>query len=140
MEDSRYFFADDTKNVGSHMNSYSPENNVNKATKWSKQNRLEFNMAKFEKICFDVKKLDRSSVHIYADDTEITCKFSVNDLVIIITTKLNWENYINQWLSKAQQSFFLEEKRSIFYKYEGKIKFLNKLSFLLSILLYASNV
>ena len=31
-------------------------NDENKAIKWSKENRLEFHMAKFEAICFDVKK------------------------------------------------------------------------------------
>ena len=34
-----------------------------------KKNRLEFNNAKFEAICFDVKRLDQCSVHLYADDT-----------------------------------------------------------------------
>ena len=106
MEDSRYIFANDTKNIGSHMNLFSPENDVNKATKWSKQNRLEFNMAEFENICFDVRNLDQSSVQMYADDTEITCKSSGNNLGIINTNKLNWDSHINQWLSKAQQSFF----------------------------------
>ena len=50
-----------------------------------KKNRLEFNNAKFEAICFDVKKLVQSSVHLYADDIETTCKTAVNDLGLIIT-------------------------------------------------------
>ena len=49
------FFADDTKIIGSHVNIFSLQNDVNKASKWSKENRLEFNNAKCEAICFDVK-------------------------------------------------------------------------------------
>ena len=44
-------------------------------------------MAKSEAICFDVKKLDQCSVQLYADDTKITCKSSVNDL---------WYNYMQK--------------------------------------------
>ena len=50
--------------------------------------KQKFNNAKFEAICFDVKKLDQFSVHLYADDTEITCKSLVNDLGIVITNNL----------------------------------------------------
>ena len=85
------------------MNLFLLQNDVNKAIKWSKENRLEFNMVKFEAICFDVKKLDQCSVHLYADDSEITCKSSVNDLGIIIINKLKWDSQINQRLSKAQK-------------------------------------
>ena len=99
-------------------------------TKWSKENRMEFKNAKFEAICFDVKKLDQCSVHLYADDTEITCKSPVNDLGIVITNNLKWDSHINQRLSKAQQNLFLEEKRSLFYKYESKSKFIQKLHFI----------
>ena len=67
------------------MNLFLLQNDVNKAIKWSKENRFEFNMAKFEAICFDVKKLDQCSVHLYVDDTEITCKYSVNDLGIFFS-------------------------------------------------------
>ena len=49
------FFADDTKNIGSQMNLFLLQNDLNNATKWSKENRLEFNNANFEAICFDVK-------------------------------------------------------------------------------------
>ena len=88
MENSSYIFADDAKIIGSQMNLFSLQNQLNNAIKWSKQNRLEFNNAKFEAICFDLKKLDQSSVHLYADDTVITCKSSVNDLGIVITNNL----------------------------------------------------
>ena len=88
-------------------------------------------MAKFEAICYDVKKLDQCSVHLYAFNTEITCKSLVNDLGIIISNKLKWDSHINQRLSKAQQKlFFLEEKHSLFYKYENKSKFIQKLHFI----------
>ena len=63
MENSTYLFADDTKFIGSQMNLFALQNGVDKAIKWSQENRLEFNMAKFEAICFDVKKLDQCSVH-----------------------------------------------------------------------------
>ena len=65
------------------MNLFLLQNDANKAIKWSEENRVEFNMAKFEAMCFDVKKLDQCSIHLYADDTEITCKSSVKDLGII---------------------------------------------------------
>ena len=100
------------------------------AIKWSKENRLEFNNAKFEAICFDEKKLDQSSVHLSADDTEITSKSSLNDLGIIITNNLKWDSHINGRLSKAQRKLFLEEKLSLFYKYESKSKFVQKLHFI----------
>ena len=70
------------------MTLFSLKIDVNKAIKRSKENRLELRMAKFEDICFDVKKLDKCSVYLYADDTEITSKSSVKDLGIIITYKL----------------------------------------------------
>ena len=88
MENSTYLFTDDTKIIGSRMSLFSLKNDLNKAIKWSKENRLEFNKAKFEAVCFDLKKSDQCSVHLYADDTEITCKSSVNDLVIVITNNL----------------------------------------------------
>ena len=106
MENSTYLFADDTKIIGSQMNLFSLQNDLNKAIKWSKENRMQFNNAKFEAICFDVKKLDQCSVHLYADDTEITCKSSVNDLGVVITNNLKWDSHINQRLSKAQQKLF----------------------------------
>ena len=98
MQNSTYLFADDTKNIGSQMSLFLLQNDLNKALKWSKENRLEFNMSKFEAICFDVKKLDQCSVHLYADDTEITCKSSVNHLGIIISNMLKMDSHINQRL------------------------------------------
>ena len=98
MQNSTYLFADDTKIIGSQMSLFLLQNDLNKALKWSKENRLEFNMSKFEAICFDVKKLDQCSVHLYADDTEITCKSSVNDLGIIISNMLKTDSHINQRL------------------------------------------
>ena len=69
---------------------------------------MEFNNAKFEAIF--VKKLDQCSVHLYADDTAITCKSSVNDLGIVITNNLKWDSHVSQRLSEAQQKlFFLRE-------------------------------
>ena len=55
MENSTYLFADDTKIIGSQMNLFSLQSDLNKAIKWSKENRMEFNNAKFEAICFDEK-------------------------------------------------------------------------------------
>ena len=107
------------------MNLVSLQNDVNKAINCSKETRLQFNMAIVKAIRFDVKKLDQCSVQLYADDTEITCKPSVDDPGIIITIKMNWDSHINQRLSKAHQIFFLEEKRSLFYKYENKISLNN---------------
>ena len=63
-------------------------------------------MAKFEAICLDVKKLDQCSVHLYAGDTEITCKSSVKDLGIILTSRLKWDSHISQLLMKAQQKLY----------------------------------
>ena len=103
MENSTYLFADDTKIIGSQMNLFSLQNDLNKAIKWSKENRMEFNNAKFEAICFDVKKLDQFSVPLY---TEITCKSSVNDLGIVITNNVKWDSHIDHRLSKAQQKLF----------------------------------
>ena len=57
MENSTYLFADDTKIIGSQMSLFSLQNDLNKAIKWSKEKRLEFNNAKLEAICFDVKKV-----------------------------------------------------------------------------------
>ena len=85
------------------------------------------------KLSFHVKKSDQCSVHLYADDTEITCKSSANDLGIIITSNLKWASHINQRLSKAQQKLFFLEKRSLFYKYESKRKFIQKLPFINSL-------
>ena len=81
------------------------------------------------KLCFDVKKLDQRSVHLYTDDTEITCKSSANDLVIFTIKKLTWDSHINQWLMKAQKAFLLEVKRSLFYKYNSQSKFCKKFTF-----------
>ena len=39
------------------MNLFLLQNDVNKAIKWSKEKRSEFNIAKYEAICFDVKKV-----------------------------------------------------------------------------------
>ena len=36
-----------------------------------KKNRLEFNMAKLEALCFDVKKLDQCNVHLYPDEQKL---------------------------------------------------------------------
>ena len=131
MENSTYLFADDTKIIGSQMNLFSLQNDLNSYTKWSKENRLEFNNAKFEAICFDLKKLDQSGVHLYADDIETTCKTAVNDLGIIITNNFEMgQSY--QWaaIEGTTIAFFLEEKRSFFYKYESRNKFKLKLHFI----------
>ena len=54
----------------------------------------------------------------------------MNDIGIIVTSKLKLDIHINQRLSKAQQKrIFLEEKRSFFHKYESKSKFIQKLNF-----------
>ena len=106
MENSTYLFADDTEMVGSQINLFLLQNDLNKAIKWSKENRMEFNNAKFEAICFDVRELDQCSVHLYADDTKVTGKSLVNDLGLVITNNLKWDSHINQRLSKAQQKFF----------------------------------
>ena len=63
-------------------------------------------MAKFEAIYVDMKKLDQCNVHLYADNTDITCKSFVNDIGIIITNKLNGDSHINQRLSKTQLNVF----------------------------------
>ena len=122
IESNTYLFADDTNCIGSQLIKKSLEFYKNKAIKWSIENRWEFNMAKFHTICFCVKKLDQCSVHLYADDTEITCKSSLNDLCIIITIQLKLDNHINQRLSNAQQKFFFP-----FYNCENEIKFILKL-------------
>ena len=57
MENSTYIFGDDTKNIGSQMKLFLLQTDLNKAIKWSKENKLEFNNAKFAAICFDVKKV-----------------------------------------------------------------------------------
>ena len=103
------------------MNFFSLQNDLNNAIKWSKENRLEFNNAKFEAICFDVKKLDQSSVHLYADDTKITCKSSLNDLGIIITNNLKWDSHINERLSKAQRKLFFL-KRNVPFSTNTRVK------------------
>ena len=82
---------------------------------------MEFNNAKFEAICFDVKKLDQCSAHLYADDTEITCKSSMNDLGIVITNNLKWDSHINQRLSKAQQKLFFL-KRNVPFSTNTRVK------------------
>ena len=49
MENSTYLFADDTKIIVSQMNLFLLQNDFRKkAIKLSKENRLEFNIAKFE--------------------------------------------------------------------------------------------
>ena len=68
------------------MNLFSLENFVNNALKWSEKNRFEFNMAKFEAIGFDVEKLDKFSVHLYADNTEVTSN---------IFGERSWYNLLN---------------------------------------------
>ena len=60
-EKSTYLFADDTKIIGSQINLFLLQNDLNNAIKWFKENRLEFNNAKFEAICFDVNQF---SVHL----------------------------------------------------------------------------
>ena len=45
MESSTYLFANDTKNIGSQMGLFSLHNDLSKAIKWSKENRLESNNA-----------------------------------------------------------------------------------------------
>ena len=85
-----------------------------------KRNRLEFKNAKFEAICFDVKTLDHCSVHLYADDTEITCKSSVNELGVVITNNLKRDSLINQRLSKAQQKLFSLRETFLFLEIREK--------------------
>ena len=121
MDNSTYLFADGTEMIGSPI-------------KWSKENRLEFNLAKFETSCFGVKKLNQRSVHLYADHTEIKCKSSVNDLSIIITNKLKWDSHINQRLSNAQQKFFIP------FSTNTRVKASLYKNYISSLLLYASNV
>ena len=133
MENSTYIFADDTKPIG-QMILFSLKNYVNKTTKWSKENNLEFNIAKLEAICLDVKELDQCCFQLFADDTYFTCKSLANDLGIIITNKLNRNSRYSQRLSKAQKRNSLEEKRSLLYKYESKTKFMQKLNFINSYL------
>ena len=96
-------------------------------------------MAKFEAICFDVNKLDKCSVHLYADDTEITCKFSVNDLCIIFTNKFKWDSHISQRLMKAQQKLFFLN-RNVPFSTNARVKVSLYNSYILSVLLYASNI
>ena len=138
-DNSTYLFADDTKIIGSQMNLFLLQNDLNKAIKWSKENRRELSNAKFEAICFDVKKLVHCSVHLYADDTEITCKSSVIDLGIVITNNLKWDIHINQRLSKAQQKLFFL-KRNVPFSTKTRVKVSLYKSFILSFLLYASIV
>ena len=121
MENSTYLFADDSKIIGSQMTLLSLQIVLNKAIKWSKENRLKCNNAKFEAIRFDVKKLDLRSVHLYADDIEITCKISVNDLGLVITNNLKWDSHINQWLSKAAQKLFFL-KRNVPFSAKSRVK------------------
>ena len=121
------------------MNLFSLQNDLNNAIKWSKENSLEFNNAKIEAIRLDVKKFDQSSVHLYADDAEITCKCSVNDLGIIITNNLKWDSHINERLSKAQQQLFFL-KRIVPFSSNTRVKVSLYKNYILSILLYASNV
>ena len=139
MENSTYLFTDDTKFIGSQMNLYSIQIDVNKAIKWSTENRLEINMAKFEAICFDVKKLYQCSVHLYADITEIPCRSSVNDLGIVFTNKLKWDSHISQRLMKAQQKFFFL-KGKVPFSTNTRVKVSLYKSKILSVLLYGSNV
>ena len=64
----------------------------------------------------------------------------MNDLGIIFTNKLKWDSHISQRLMTAQQkrnvvpssAYLLEEKRSLFCKYENKSKFVQKLHFISS--------
>ena len=96
-------------------------------------NKLEFNMAKFEAICFDVQKLDQRSV----DDTVITCKSSVNDLGKFITNRFKWDSHITQRLSKAQQKLFFLG-RNVPFSTNTSVKLSLYKSYILSILLHAS--
>ena len=138
-ENSTYLFTDDTKFIGSQMNLYSIQIDVNKAIKWSTENRWEINMAKFEAICFDVKKLYQCIVHSYADNTEIPWKSSVNDLGIVFTNNLKWDSHISQRLMKAQQKlYFLKRKVPFSTNIRRKVSLYK--SNILSVLLYASNV
>ena len=84
------------------------------------------------------KKLDQCSVHLYADDTEITCKFSVNDLGIVITNNLKLDSHINQRLSKEQQKLFFL-KKNVPFSTNTRVKVSLYKNYILSILLYASN-
>ena len=121
------------------MNFFSLQNDASKAIKWSKENRLDFNITKFEAMCFDVKKLDECSVHFYAGDTKITCKSSVKDLGIIFINKLKWDSHISQLLMKAKQKFFFL-KRNVPFSTITRVKVKLYKSYILSVLLYTSNV
>ena len=106
MENSTYIFTDDTKN-------YWKSNEFIFATKWFKQSfemvkRKQVGIQKFKvrSYMFWCKNLDHCSVQLYADDTEITCKSSVNDLGVVINNNLKRDSHINQPLSKAQQKLF----------------------------------
>ena len=67
-----------------------------------------------------------------------TCKSSVNHLGIIITNKLKWDSHITQRISRAQQKLFL--KRNVAFSTKTRVKVSLYKSYILSILLYASNV
>ena len=82
MENNTYLFADYTIYWRPYEFIFATKYKQNH--KWSKDNRLAFKMAKTEAVCFDVKKLDKCSVHLYANNKEVTCKSSVNDICVIV--------------------------------------------------------
>ena len=74
--------------------------------------------------------LDQCSVHLYADDTEITCKYSVKDLGRVITNNLKRDSLINLQLSKAQQKlFFLKRTVPFLTNTRVKVSFYKNLYF-----------
>ena len=113
IENSTSLFADNTKKIGGQLICFCYKIMQTKLSN-SKKNRLEFDMAKFEAILFDMEKLDQCNIHLYADNTDITCKSFVNDLGIIINNKLKWDSHINQRLSKTQLNVFSWKEKFLF--------------------------
>ena len=87
MDNSAYLFADETQFIGSRMNLFLLQNDLKKLSNGQKETSCISTM-EILKICFDMRNLDQCSVHLYADDTNITCKASVNDLGTLITNNL----------------------------------------------------
>ena len=53
MENSTYILSMRQKIIGNKMRLFLLQIDVNDAINWSKENSLEFNVAKIEAICFD---------------------------------------------------------------------------------------
>ena len=87
MDNSEYLFADETEFVGNQMNLFLLQIVLKKLSNGQKETSCISTM-EILKICFDMKNLDQWSVRLYVDDTNITCKASVNDLGTHITNNL----------------------------------------------------